>query len=129
MIAALALFAMLQDADAPRGDDIVVKAMRKLEDWRGVLVFHSDTPECRVTTSANDKDLDKIGCTSMVQCFVDTRPRFLAVDNPKLSARARKQMRIAANRDMDTCFKTSRLTMVQDLTKRREAMAAAEAAK
>jgi len=129
VIAAFALLLAFQttvpNADAPRADDIVVRDMRKLEEWRGVLVFQRDTPDCRVVTSANDKDLDAIGCASMVQCFVTTKPRFLALNDRKLSARARRQQRVAATRDMDACFKTTRMAMVQDLTRRREAAAAA----
>lgn len=127
MIALFALLAIGQTAAAepPPPDpanDIIVRSIRKLEDWRAVLVFQDDKPRCRIVKSTDDADIDAIGCATMVQCFVTTKPQFMALNNRALSASKRRSMRTAANREMEECFKTTRRTMMVDLTNRRSAM-------
>jgi len=113
VIVALSLFL------AASSDDIVVTATRKLEDWRAVLVFENDVPHCKVIKRTDTATLDAIGCTSMLQCFDAARPKFLALSDKTLSTRARKQMRVTANRDMETCFKTTRHRLIIDWANQR----------
>ncbi|MDB5677084.1 hypothetical protein [Sphingomonas bacterium] len=127
MIALFALLAIGQTAatDPPPPDpsnDIIVRSIRKLDDWRAVLIFQDDTPTCRVVKSTGDAAIDAVGCATMVQCFVTTKPQFAALNNRALSASKRRSMRLAANRAMEECFKTTRRTMMVDLTNRRSAL-------
>lgn len=124
MIEVFALLLATQAAADPiqtnvQTDEIVVQGIRKLDDWRAVLVFRSDMPECRVITSTNDPEIDAIGCKTMVQCFTAMRPQFAATTNRGIAPHRRRQMRAAANREMDGCFKMTRRTMMVDLTNRR----------
>lgn len=126
MIAMLALLAIGQTvATEPpppeQTNDIIVRSIRKLDDWRAVLIFQDDKPECRVVKPTDDPAIDTIGCATMVQCFVATRPRFAALNDRALSAGKRRLLRTAANREMEACFKTTRRTMMVDLTNRRGA--------
>lgn len=116
----IALLALALTAGAQAGsDDIVITAVRKLDDWRANLAFAGDEPECRTVKSTNDAELDAIGCKAMVQCYADARPRLLAVSGRSLTPRARRQMRIDANRDLDACFRSTRRSLVLELYARK----------
>ncbi len=99
-------------------DDIVVIGLRKLDDWRAILIFERDVPKCRVIKTTNDPDLDRIGCTAMVQCFAETKDQFVALNDKTLTKSKRRTLWTAANRDRDDCLKVTRRTMMVELTNR-----------
>ena len=125
----IAIFALMiigqmatQTPPPDQSNDIIVRSIRKLDDWRAVLVFQDDKPACRVVVPTDDPAIDAIGCTTMVRCFEATKPQFMTLNDRALSARKRRLMRTAANREMEACFKTTRRTMMVDLTNRRSAL-------
>jgi len=123
----LAILLALQAAPAPgvdAGDDIVVIGQRLQRDFRANLRFQADGPQCRVTRSTGDAELDRIGCAAMTTCFPQFQSRFQASGDRAISPKTRKVMQAALNAELTSCVTGQHKTLIADLrAKRRVAKA------
>ncbi|URW76270.1 hypothetical protein M9980_03330 [Sphingomonas donggukensis] len=115
---AAALLGTTQAHPRPKApaDDIVVLG-RRLDDWRGVLVFADDVPTCRIRQSSGDAGVDAVGCSSLVSCFSQARPRYLSATDA--SKRARRRAWAATGRDLSACLSATRDAAIIELAERR----------
>ncbi len=120
LLAFLAAQAVQLPAPAqPKSEDVVVIA-QKLKSWRGKVGDASRTPiRCRTVKSTGDREVDGIGCRTMVECFSRMRERIVALGDRHLPKAARGTQRAAVERDIGACVDERHDVLVAELAELR----------
>ena len=115
----LALALQATPSPAAPSEDVVVIGER-LKTWRGRIGDTSRTPlRCRTTKSTGDRDIDRIGCDTMVACFSRMRERMAAIGDCRRAKAERESLRASVERDLGVCFDERHDTLIAELAERR----------
>ncbi len=93
----------------------------KMKAWRAAIRFGKKGADCKVKVSTGDAAIDRIGCTSMEQCWPDFLPRFEATRAKDVTAADRKARTAALNTELGACVMERREALIADLADARVA--------
>ena len=120
LLAPLAMQALQIAAPAqPPSADVVVIGQR-LKTWKGKVGDAARSPvRCRTVKSTGDRDVDAIGCRTMVECFSKMRGRITALGDRRQPKAAREMLRASVERDIGACVDERHDALVAELAEHR----------
>ncbi|MFN4096391.1 MAG: hypothetical protein ACK4GG_06465 [Sphingomonas sp.] len=121
ILLALALQAATPPPPADPVAEEVVVIGEKMKTWRATMRLSKKGAECKVKVSTGDPAIDRIGCTSMEQCWPDFLPRYEATRAKGVTAADRKTRTAALNKELGTCVMARRDAAIADLADARVA--------
>ena len=100
-------------------DEIVVIGQR-LHEWRGNWSTKKGIVSCRTTKSTKDREIDAIGCASLVSCVTPLVPQLQSIADMKLPKAERNRRLNAAAQSIGPCLTERRGDAIADLAARRK---------
>lgn len=118
MLAALLLASAPAALPVAHADEIVVIGER-LKAWRGKFGTKKGVASCRTTKSTGDREIDAIGCASMVTCLTPHAPQMQAIADMKLPRTERNRLLTEAMQPIGACVFERRGDAIAELAARR----------
>ena len=117
-LAAIVLVSAPAVFPAATADQIVVIG-RRLETWRGKWGTKKGVATCRTTKSTGDREIDAIGCASLVSCVSPLIPQMQAIADMKLPKAERNRRLTGASQSIGPCLAERRGDAIAELAARR----------